>query len=99
MRFPRNAWAARETPIGELARQRQREFGRRKIDPLPERCAPCEYLSACAGGCPKHRFVGAASGAPENYLCPSYRKFFAHSAPGLAPFAAAVRAGARELTA
>lgn len=86
----------RETPIGELiGSNRQREFGQRKIDPLPERCDACEYLSACAAGCPKHRFVDATSGAPENYLCPSYRKFFAHSARGLAPFAAAARAGAQ----
>lgn len=84
-----------ETQIGDLVRsRRQREFGRRKREPLPERCADCAYLAACAGGCPRHRFVRAVRGAPENYLCPSYRRFFRHSAPALARFAAAFRAGA-----
>ncbi|TAK82498.1 MAG: anaerobic sulfatase maturase [Betaproteobacteria bacterium] len=68
-----------ETPIGELARsKRQVEFGRAKTDSLPEPCTRCEFLGACFGGCPKHRFSGAS------YLCPSYRRFFAHAAPELA---------------
>lgn len=84
-----------KTPIGELARSdRQREFGRGKREPLPERCARCEFLAACCGGCPKHRFVPAASGPPRNYLCDSYRRFFTHTAPALRRFSAAVRADA-----
>jgi uncharacterized protein len=84
-----------EIPIGDLARSmRQRAFGRTKRDPLPERCRGCEFLAACAGGCPKHRIVPAARGAPENYLCPSYRRFFTHSAPALARFATVLRADA-----
>lgn len=68
-----------ETPIGELARsERQIKFGRTKSDSLPEQCTRCEFLAACFGGCPKHRF---SSG---NYLCPSYRMFFSHAAAELA---------------
>lgn len=68
-----------ETPIGELARsERQIRFGRTKSDPLPGPCTRCEFLAACFGGCPKHRF------SSENYLCPSYRAFFAYAAPQLA---------------
>ena len=75
-----------ETPIGELARsERQIEFGRTKAGSLPEQCARCEFLPACFGGCPKHRFSSAESGdRPRSYLCPSYRRFFAYTAPELA---------------
>ncbi len=85
----------RETPIGELARsRRQRAFGRAKREPLPERCRGCKFLAACAGGCPKHRVVRVPSGTPENYLCPSYQRFFAHTATALAHFAAVCGAAA-----
>lgn len=80
-----------ETPIGELVRGvAQREFGRIKLEPLAEDCGRCEFLAACCGGCPKHRFAAPrTAGAMQNYLCPSYRVFFAHTAPALACFAAA----------
>ena len=79
-----------ETPIGTLVRSpRQRDFGRTKMA-LPKKCAQCEYLHVCRGGCPKHRFVETGSGERENYLCPSYRRFLAHGAPTLARFAAPV---------
>lgn len=83
-----------ETPIGELVRSaQQRAFGRRKLEPLAEDCTRCEFLAACCGGCPKHRFASPRpDGATRNYLCPSYRLFFAHTAPALARFAAAARA-------
>ena len=75
-------------PIGDLVRSaRQREFGRMKGNGLPEECGKCGFLAACRGGCPKHRFVAASRGAMKNYLCPSYRRFFSHTAPALAPFA------------
>lgn len=80
------------TPIGELlGSERQRAFGRAKRAPLPQTCLGCRFIRDCRGGCPKHRFVPAARGERENYLCPSYRRFFAHTAPALAPFAQAVR--------
>jgi len=81
-----------ETPIVEMVRgERQRGFGSAKVDRLPRICATCEFLKACYGGCPKHRFVVAGPGELENYLCPSYRGFFKHTAPALAAFANAIR--------
>lgn len=78
-----------ETLIGELVRSsRQREFGRAKMAGLPSRCRQCEFLAPCCGGCPKHRFVATPDGERINYLCPSYRRFFSHTAPALARFAA-----------
>lgn len=83
-------------PVADLARsERQHAFGRAKRESLPERCYRCEYLVACAGGCPKHRFARSARGERENFLCPSYRRFFAHTAPALGRFAAALRASAQ----
>lgn len=68
-----------ETPVGELARSaRQIKFGQAKSDSLPEQCTGCEFLAACFGGCPKHRFASAS------YLCPSYRRFFEHAGAELA---------------
>ncbi len=83
-----------QRPLGELVRgAAQRQFGRRKLEPLPEVCARCEFLPACCGGCPKHRFAAPRPDRRKrNYLCPSYRLFFAHTAPALAPFAATARA-------
>ncbi|OGA95954.1 MAG: anaerobic sulfatase maturase [Betaproteobacteria bacterium RIFCSPLOWO2_12_FULL_66_14] len=79
-----------ETRLGELVRgERQRAFGQAKRAPLPAACLDCEHLQCCCGGCPKHRFVPAAAGPAENYLCPSYRRFFAHTAPALAGLARA----------
>ena len=78
-----------ETPLGELARSaRQAAFGGAKTGALPADCRACAFLAACCGGCPKHRFVDAAARAPaNNYLCASYRRFFAHSTPALARIA------------
>jgi uncharacterized protein len=80
------------TPIGDLARSaRQIEFGRTKAGSLAEQCARCEFLAACFGGCPKHRFSsGKAGEKPVSYLCPSYRRFFAHTAAALAHIVRAV---------
>lgn len=67
-----------DAPIGELVRsERQASFGRKKFE-LPAHCRRCEFLGACFGGCPKHRF------SSTSYLCPSYRRFFAHAAGELA---------------
>jgi len=77
----------REQPIGELLRSaRQREFGQVKLTGRDEECRACRFAFACCGGCPKHRFVPAAGGR-RNYLCASYQRFFAHSAPALSRFA------------
>jgi len=74
-----------EHPIEKLARApRQQQFGDDKRDLLPSQCRECEFLFACNGGCPKHRFAPAADGqASLNYLCPSYKYFFGFAGPTL----------------
>lgn len=84
-----------ERAIGELARlPRQRRFGEDKRDSLPKSCRDCEFLFACHGGCPKHRFATTPDGEPGlNYLCPSYQRFFAHTGPTMRLMAALLRDG------
>ncbi len=61
---------------------RQRKFGQEKKDNLPNFCKNCEVLTLCNGECPKHRFVDTFDGQTGlNYLCPSYKNFFTHTAP------------------
>lgn len=60
----------------------QNEFGENKKSGLPGYCRNCEFLFACHGGCPKHRFTET----PEreeglNYFCEGYKKFFGHIEP------------------
>jgi uncharacterized protein len=75
--------------LGEMvAEDRQRAFGRWKWSGLPQACRSCAFRRACHGGCPKHRFVTAEAGPPDNYLCPSYRQFFSYAVPRLADAAA-----------
>ena len=63
--------------LGESARQKA--FGAAKSRDLPAFCRECEYRFACAGECPKNRFAVTPQGEPGlNYLCPGYKKFFAH---------------------
>ncbi len=85
----------KERAIDELARlPRQRRFGEDKRDSLPKSCRDCEFLFACHGGCPKHRFAPAPGGKPGlNYLCPSYKHFFAHTSPTMRLMAALLRDG------
>ena len=60
----------------------QKKFGQDKHDTLPEYCRSCDYLFACHGECPKHRFIKTPSGeAGLNYLCPAYKHFYAHIDP------------------
>ena len=57
----------------------QRAFGQKKETTLPRQCRECPVKFACHGECPKHRFMRTAEGEPGlNYLCPSYKHFFAH---------------------
>ncbi len=70
----------RDTPLDSLARgEAQQAFAAAKAE-LPEDCRECPELGLCHGGCPKHRFMPDREGGRRlNYLCPSYRGFFAHS--------------------
>lgn len=55
-------------------------FGTDKRSSLPSGCLGCEYLFACNGGCPKHRFNRTESGDTGlNALCEGYRLFFSHT--------------------
>jgi uncharacterized protein len=82
------------TPLADLGHGRAAErFGAAKAD-LPAVCRACPVRFVCHGDCPKHRFVAAGAGEPGvSYLCPSYRKFFAHIAPAMERMAALWRAG------
>ncbi len=68
----------------------QRQFGRDKLDTLPQYCLGCDVRFACHGGCPKDRFTRTPAGAMSpsgeslagepglNYLCPGFKAFFHH---------------------
>jgi uncharacterized protein len=74
-----------ETPMATLvASDRQQAFGRHKRDSLPGYCLDCDYRFACHGGCPRNRFTTTPDGEQGlNYLCPSYKSFFAHIDPAM----------------
>jgi len=63
-----------------LAEQsRNSGFGVAKETALPLRCRECDVLTACRGGCPKHRFSLTVNDEPGlHYLCAGYGKFFRH---------------------
>jgi uncharacterized protein len=58
---------------------RQQQFGRDKLETLPQYCRECEVRFACHGECPKNRFLTTPDGEPGlNYLCAGYKAFFQH---------------------
>ncbi len=69
-----------ERPLAEMVdSERQRAFGRDKLDSLPAYCRTCEVLFACYGECPRNRFIETPDGEPGlNYLCEGYKAFFTH---------------------
>jgi uncharacterized protein len=85
----------RERDIADLALDpRMLAFGLAKRDALPRACKDCDVLAFCNGGCPKDRISIAPGGeAGLNYLCPAYKRFFAHARPGLERLAAHMKAG------
>jgi uncharacterized protein len=57
----------------------QRQFGRNKLELLPQFCLDCDVRFACNGECPKNRFINTPDGEPGlNYLCAGYKAFFHH---------------------
>ena len=60
----------------------QVRFGIDKRNALPGKCHRCEWLRACGGECPKHRFSRTESGETGlSALCEGYQLFFRHIAP------------------
>jgi len=65
--------------IDLIASDRQRQFGKHKLESLPRYCRECEVRFACHGGCPRERFIETPDGEPGlNYLCAGYKLFFNH---------------------
>lgn len=63
---------------------KQREFGFRKRELLPDLRLGCQYLADCFGECRKNRFVRTPDGQSGlNYLCPGLKKFFAYATPSI----------------
>jgi Arylsulfatase regulator (Fe-S oxidoreductase) len=63
----------------QIEQLEQRQFGRHKLDKVPQYCLECDVRFACHGGCPKDRFVSTPDGEPGlNYLCPGFKAFFHH---------------------
>lgn len=65
-------------------------FGRSKaaVNPL---CTECEYLDVCAGDCLKHRFHGNRDPRSLSWLCPGWKRFYAHALPRLKEIADKIR--------
>jgi uncharacterized protein len=85
----------RETPMRELvASEKQRAFGRDKLNSLPKYCRECEVRFACHGECPRNRFIATPDGEPGlNYLCAGYKAFFNHIDPAMKTMAGLLREG------
>ncbi len=79
----------RERSLGDMVfSPEQVRFGYAKSENLPAYCRQCEFLSDCWGECPKNRFLMTPDGKPGlNYLCPAFKRFFAHAAPAAAKLA------------
>lgn len=72
-----------EEPLSQLQRKPELfRFGVEKRNSLPSDCRKCEYLFACRGECPKHRFATTRRGEKGlNTLCEGYKHFFNYTAP------------------
>lgn len=72
----------------------QTKFGDDKAATLPAYCWNCDFVSACHGECPKHRFTTTPDGEPGlNYLCPGLKHYFAHVWPRLQILARIINEG------
>jgi len=70
--------------IDLVASDQQFEFGKDKLDMLPQYCKKCHVFSLCYGGCPKDRIIRTPDDEPSlNYLCAGYKAFFQHITPYL----------------
>lgn len=65
-----------------MSSEKMTRFGIDKRNSLPSRCRRCEWLKACWGECPKHRFNATEKGERGlNALCGGYRMFYSHVSP------------------
>ena len=48
-------------------------------DKVEQECKDCEYYRLCRGGCRRWREHAKTEQLGLNYLCPGYKKFFAHT--------------------
>ncbi|MBE6291062.1 MAG: anaerobic sulfatase maturase [Bacteroidales bacterium] len=73
----------RDEHLSDLQRKPELfRFGVEKRNSLPSDCRQCEYLFACRGECPKHRFATTRRGEKGlNTLCEGYKHFFEYTAP------------------
>jgi uncharacterized protein len=85
----------RETPLAALVTsEKQRRFGRSKLDTLPRYCKECPVLFACYGECPRNRFIRTPDGEEGlNYLCAGYKAFFSHVDGPMRKMAGLLQAG------
>jgi uncharacterized protein len=83
-----------DRPLAEMAElAAQRNFGDQKRRLAPA-CRDCDWLFACHGDCPKHRFAPSLSADLDiSYLCEGYRRFFDHVSPFMEYMAAELREG------
>ncbi len=84
-----------EKPIADMIfSRRQMDFGFAKRDALPQWCRQCKYRFACNGECPKNRLLRSPDGElGTNYLCPGFKRFFAHIDDRVREMAARIHAG------
>jgi len=74
--------------------RKQMEFGTSKKMNLSRHCLSCDFLFACNGGCPKHRFSATPDGDPGlNYLCKGLKKFYRHVDPSMKRMLKLIRSG------
>ena len=78
------------TPVELRATPQARAFREQKSIQQPARCARCNHLDLCQGGCGKFRRPGRA-GEVEQYLCEDMLHFLARSRPRLEQMAEAIR--------
>lgn len=73
---------------------KQNTFGASKETTLPGQCRACDYLFACRGGCPKHRFATSPEGEPGlHYLCEGFKKFYDYVNPSMKQMVGLIRKG------
>lgn len=63
-----------------------RSFGQRKAE-LPGECTACQYLSLCAGDCPKDRIAPGGGRGARSVLCEGWRRFYSYALPRLGSIA------------